>query len=100
MSRDIAREILDGLDEAAAYLDGRAGNTRTTFVNVPERVDVKAIRDGLGLSQAEFASRYGIPVHTLRKWETGAREPDAAVRAYLTIIQRNPAAVADALKAA
>ena len=60
----------------------------------------KIIRRVLKLSQEEFAERFQIPVGTLRDWEQGRKEPDAAARAYLKVIARNPQAVADALKPA
>ncbi len=52
------------------------------------------------LSQEEFAEKFRIPLGTLRDWEQGRKEPDAAARAYLTVIGRNPQAVLDALKPA
>ncbi len=58
----------------------------------------KSIRRALGLSQEEFATRYHIPVGTLRDWEQGRFEPDAAARAYLTVIARAPEAVRRALE--
>jgi putative transcriptional regulator len=57
---------------------------------------VKVIRRALGLSQ-EFAERFQIPIGTLRDWEQGRKDPDAAARAYLQVIGRNPKAVSDAL---
>ncbi len=57
----------------------------------------KLIRRALGLTQEEFAARFRIPLGTLRDWEQGASEPDQAARAYLTVIARNPEAVAEAL---
>ena len=57
----------------------------------------KIIRRVLGLTQEEFATRFHIPLGTLRDWEQGAAEPDTCARAYLTVIARNPKAVADAL---
>jgi putative transcriptional regulator len=59
---------------------------------------VKVIRRALGLSQEEFAARFHIPLGTLRDWEQNRKEPDAAARAYLTVIARNPKAVSDALQ--
>jgi putative transcriptional regulator len=52
---------------------------------------VRMIRRALGLSQEEFALRFRIPLGTLRDWEQGRKEPDAAPRAYLMVIGRNPA---------
>jgi len=58
----------------------------------------KIIRRALGLSQEEFATRFHIPIGTLRDWEQGRKEPDTAARAYLMVIGRNPAAVTEALR--
>src|SRR5271165_4367442 len=59
---------------------------------------VKVIRRALGLSQEEFAGRFQIPLGTLRDWEQGRKAPDAAARAYLVVIGRNPSAVSEALQ--
>jgi putative transcriptional regulator len=57
----------------------------------------KIIRRALGLSQEDFATRYHIPIGTLRDWEQGRVAPDQAARAYLTVIARDPEAVRKAL---
>ncbi len=36
---------------------------------------IKELRMATGLSQSKFASEYGIPVSTLRKWEQGEASP-------------------------
>ena len=61
---------------------------------------VKIIRRALGLSQEVFSDRFHIPLGTLRDWEQGRKEPDAAARAYLVVIGRDPAAVERALRPA
>ena len=58
---------------------------------------VRWVRQRDGLSQEQFAARYRVPVGTLRDWEQGRREPDAAALAYLRVIEREPEAVARAL---
>jgi putative transcriptional regulator len=40
---------------------------------------------------------YRIPIGTLRDWEQRGKLPDAPGRAYLTVIARNPRAVAELL---
>jgi putative transcriptional regulator len=57
----------------------------------------KRIRWRLGLSQAEFARTFRIPLGTLRDWEQHRREPDQAARAYLEVIARESEAVRRAL---
>ncbi len=59
----------------------------------------KLIRRALGLTQAEFAARFQIPLGTLRDWEEGAAEPDQPARAHLKVIARDPEAVRRALNA-
>ena len=63
----------------------------------PKPVDVKAIRKGVRMSQAEFSRAYGISKRALQEWEQGGRQPDSAARAYLTVIAKEPAAVRRAL---
>jgi DNA-binding transcriptional regulator YiaG len=60
-------------------------------------IDSAALRRRLGLSRPAFARRYRLSAASLRKWEEGARAPDAAARAYLTVIAREPGLVAAAL---
>ena len=59
---------------------------------------VTVIRRALGLTQEGFATRFHIPLGTLRDWEQSRKEPDAAARAYLVVIARNPKAVSEALQ--
>lgn len=59
-------------------------------VHIPECVDVKAIREHFGLSQASFSARFGLSLHALRNWEQRKRHPDPAARAYLMLIARAP----------
>ena len=63
-------------------------------------VNVKKLRERLGLTQEEFAATYRIPVGTLRDWEQRRKNPDATARAYLTVIDKDPKAVAALLNAA
>ncbi|MCU0733480.1 MAG: helix-turn-helix domain-containing protein [Hyphomonas sp.] len=59
---------------------------------------IRKTRTGLGLSQAEFASRFRIPVGTLREWEQArATAPDFAV-AYVRVIGLHPDMVAKAVE--
>jgi putative transcriptional regulator len=64
---------------------------------MPRVPQIKIIRRALKLSQEEFAAHFHIPIGTLRDWEQGRKEPDAAARAYLRVIAREPATVRKAL---
>jgi DNA-binding transcriptional regulator YiaG len=56
----------------------------------PEAVDVRAIRDRLGLTQEQFALRYGLDLDAVRNWEHGRRRPDTAARSYLRVSSGSP----------
>lgn len=49
------------------------------------------------MTQEAFAAAYRIPIVTLRDCEQGRKRPGAPARAYLTVIARNPKAVASLL---
>lgn len=72
--------------------------TDADFARMRRTPQVKVIRRALSLSQEEFSARFHIPLGTLRDWEQGRKDPDAAARAYLTVIGRNPTAVSEALE--
>jgi len=51
---------------------------------------VKVLRQRLGMTQAEFANAFHLPITTLRDWEQHRSTPDAPARALLLAIERNP----------
>jgi putative transcriptional regulator len=59
---------------------------------------VRALRQKLNLTQEEFAARFHLPLGTVRDWEQGAHRPDKAAQVLLTVIARDPDAVARALE--
>jgi DNA-binding transcriptional regulator YiaG len=63
----------------------------------PDEVNVKEIRERLGLSQDEFATRFGFDAASLRNWEQQRTVPELAVRSFLRVIESNPVAVEKAL---
>jgi putative transcriptional regulator len=69
-------------------------------VHIPQEIDVKAIRTKLGMTQLEFASRFGFSIKTLQQWEQKQRVPEGPTRAYLLVIDRDPQAVQRALRSA
>lgn len=91
--------VTDAERHAAALSDPDAQPLTPQAMSKLRRVpQVRVVRRALGLSQEEFAARFHIPVATLRDWEQNRKEPDAATRAYLTVIARAPDAVTAALQ--
>ena len=58
-------------------------------IHVPD-VDIKRLRDTQKLSQAEFASLYGLELDTLQNWEQGRNIPDRSTKVLVKIIERFP----------
>jgi len=92
----VGKDVVEGLKEATAHVRGEV-SLREYEYDVPGPVDVKAIRAKSGLSQSQFARRFGFSVRTLQDWELGRAKPPSAVRAYLMVIDRFPEAVEKAL---
>ncbi len=92
----LGSELVKGIRQAAAHFRGEV-TLRSCEYRIPEHIDVRAVRQKTGLSQADFATRYALNPRTVQEWEQGRSEPDVATRAYLTVIDRNPQAVEEAL---
>ncbi len=90
--RNIAKEVLAGLDDFAAWRAGER-KLRTETIDLPRAADVAKIRNGLGLSQTAFAAFMGVSVGTLRNWEQLRREPQGPARAFLHVASAQPLAV-------
>ena len=90
--RNIAKEVLEGLDDFTAWRSGQRA-LRTVTVDLPRAADVAKIRHSLGLSQAAFAAFMGVSVGTLRNWEQLRREPQGPARAFLHVASAEPLAV-------
>ena len=57
----------------------------------------RRVRRRTGLTQADFASRLGVPVDTVRNWEQGKRLPAGPAKALLRILDKAPEAALSAL---
>ena len=86
--------IARGLNEAVAHAKGKKVAVKTYK---PEAVDVSALRRRMGMTQEQFAARFGFSVATLRHWERGDRTPQGASLVLLNVIKRAPDAVTAAL---
>ncbi len=91
------RKIIEGLDDVIAWTTGDGDAARVLDWQAPTSVDVRAIRQKMGMSQRQFAARFGLKLEALRNWEQDKRVPDTSARVLLTIIDREPEAVKKAL---
>lgn len=76
------------------------GKRRPSRVFHYEPVQVRSIREKLGLTQAEFAQMICVSLGTLRNWEQGRTYPEGAAIALLRVAEFKPKAVLQALHAA
>ena len=95
MARIFEQNPIASLAEAVDPAEGRPTGVRGPGVEIP---DVKALREQLGMSQQAFSWAYRIPLATLKTWEQGRRQPDAAAVAFLNVIARLPDETMAALK--
>lgn len=57
----------------------------------------RILRHRLGVTQEQFATTYGIPIHSLRQYEMARYMPPPATRAYLKVIEAAPEVAARAV---
>jgi putative transcriptional regulator len=84
---DIARNVASDPDAAPILSEAETASAIA-----------RAVRKRLGISQAEFATRFHVPVGTLRDWEQNRKQPDAPALAYLRVIAEEPGMVAQVLQ--
>lgn len=99
MTKRAFEKIAAGLNDAIEIAQGRA-DPSTYREHIPETVDVKALRKRLGLTQEDFAMRYGFSLGRLRDWEQRRTAPAASDRVLLTVLDKEPEAVTRALEIA
>jgi len=80
----------EGIEKAAREDRDAQPLTESDLKRMTRTPQVKVIRRALELTQEEFASRFQIPLGTLRDWEQGRAVPDQPTQAYLKLIARDP----------
>ena len=89
--------------EAMAVEDGGAW-TEEDFAKAewvappPSAAEIRALRARLGLSQTQFARRFGFTVSALRQYEYGRRAPRGTATTLLRLVRADPDGVARALR--
>lgn len=90
---EIARQAAE---DGNAWTDTDAA-TAVPVYPPPSAAQVRALRSRLGLSQAQFARRFGFTVDTLQQYEQGRRVPSGPASTLLRVIASDPDAVTRAL---
>ena len=88
--------------EAQAIEDGDAWTDEELYEAAPIAAppspeQVRELRTRLGLSQAQFARRFGFTLDTVQQYEQGRRRPSGPASTLLRVIAADPESVARAL---
>ncbi len=87
MDRKLFAELVQSIKAAGKYVRGEGKASRV--FEYPD-ADVKAVRERIGLSQAQFAKMIRVSVKTLQNWEQKRRSPTGPAAALLQIVAREP----------
>ena len=90
------RELAEALSDVLGDVTG-ARPLKGRTLDVPDWIDVKAVRKSVGMSQQAFADAFGLKVASIRNWEQGRTEPEGPAKVLLTIISRRPKEALEAL---
>jgi putative transcriptional regulator len=94
MKEELFAELVASVKEGGAILRGEQATSRMLHL---DHLDIKQIRDGYDLTQAQFAALLGISVRTLRNWEQGRRVPEGPAMVLLRVAASHPEAILDTL---
>jgi putative transcriptional regulator len=86
-TRDIGREILDGIREIKGY---KAGEITLRTHALTEPAPPQVIRANINLSQSAFTGLMGVSLRTIQEWEQGRRKPSGPAVALLRIADQKP----------
>lgn len=82
--------IKQGLEEAIEFSNGKLANAK---IFKPTTVNVKSLRNGISMTQEEFADAFGISLGTLRHWERGDRSPRGPALVLLNLLKKDPVTI-------
>jgi putative transcriptional regulator len=87
-------KLVASVKQMGSILAGEELGHRRTVLST---VDVRGLREKLGLTQSQFSAMLGVSIKTLQNWEQGRRQPDGPARALLRVVETEPQAVMKAL---
>ena len=93
------QKLVESVKQMGAIMRGGNIPHRRTVLTTVDAVNVKALRERLGLTQNEFSGMIGVSIKTLQNWEQGRREPEGPAKALLRVVEKEPQAVLSALHA-
>lgn len=107
---DFGELLIEALEEAVAYKQGKRPGLRVTryevtargaTVSPPPSYDadrVRRVRAQLKVSQPVFAGMLNVSSSTVQAWEQGVREPDGASLRLLEIAENHPDTLLESIR--
>jgi putative transcriptional regulator len=84
-------------EDGDAWTDEELADAEPVYP-APSPDQVRALRAKLGLTQAQFARRFGFTLDTVQQYEQGRRHPSGPASTLLRVIEADPEAVVRALR--
>ncbi len=94
MDKEIFDELIKSMHQMEEILKGEREPGRV--FEFPD-VQIKELRQKVGLSQGDFALLIGVSKRTLENWEQGHRHPTGPAKALLRVLEADPKHVIEAL---
>lgn len=83
--------LIEAVEEMGRHLRGEIELETVEFI--PEPINIAGLRASTGLSQSDFASRFGLSLRNIRRWEAGEARPSFNEETLLWHIAQDPAYV-------
>jgi putative transcriptional regulator len=95
----LSEEEIDAqaIEDGDAWTDEELADAEPVYPP-PSPDQVRALRARLGLTQAQFARRFGFTLDTVQQYEQGCRRPSGPASTLLRVIETDPEAVVRALR--
>ena len=93
MKRNIANELVQALEEAILFEQGKITLNTITIERKHSSIEpeqIKAIRERFNMSRAVFALRLRVSPRTLEKWEQGLAKPNEQAVTLLLLTSKYP----------
>lgn len=91
----LGNDIIQGLQEALAYAQGKPSNATVHRVAIAKTraftpTEIKEIRKNSQMTQGTFAACIGVTKKCIESWECGRTKPSGAALRILCLMRDNP----------
>jgi putative transcriptional regulator len=86
------KDLINSMNEVHDFIK-KGKKIKGAKIHIPNAINVKRIREKIGMSQTMFAKHYAFNSRTLQEWEQGRRVPSENQQILLRLIDSNNDAV-------